>query len=608
MALQIYDKHITLTNSGETVPSATLQVNNTGASTGLATLWQDRAGTIPAANPFTADSLGRVQFYLESGRYTMLANYTGGSISYPDVTVGPDPDDLGVSFDVVEPKADYAALRSTPSTDVAIGDHVYVRGFADPWVKKSGWAALSATDNGWHIVPDDYDAGTNDVYYESTSDIPNVRIFGAIGDGANDDTGAMDACLSLFKSAYFPSGTYNRSGSAFGIDSVNDVFIWGDGQKSKVVRTDVGTVIAITQSNRVVVKDLYVSGIKSYLSGAGCIELENCSRFLVHGNYCTGSSRQGIKISACDYGSVSNNIVTDSYQDGIMIRSGSRWVSVTGNTCFLNGDPLFSPPIGEGIHLFDAQQCTVVGNTCHDNSDHGIAAEGADYCVIQGNICHSNTVSGISATIEGTHKCEGLVVSSNVSDGNGEDGIIIGECDDVTISHNTFANNGRYGVNINAGSSAAQNNITVDTNRVFDNVEIGINVDWNFESGSIKGNDVRGSASVGINLNRSNISDCFVVSNRVRGFATQISDSGTDTRLYDNDVGNKLSGRVTLSSGTFVVTFSTPEPSSGFVVALNAAANETVYVTGKSTMGFTINSSNVSSTAQVDWRIVDSKV
>lgn len=187
MALQIYDKHITLTNSGETVPSATLQVNNTGASTGLATLWQDRAGTIPAANPFTADSLGRVQFYLESGRYTMLANYTGGSISYPDVTIGPDPDDLGVSFDVVETKADYAALRATPSTDVAVGDHLYVRGFPDPWEVKSG----TVTDNGGSILVFDDDANR---YAESTSvDIDTVVANSDLFAGPNaiDQAGAV---------------------------------------------------------------------------------------------------------------------------------------------------------------------------------------------------------------------------------------------------------------------------------------------------------------------------------------------------------------------------------------------------------------------------------
>jgi hypothetical protein len=122
MAIAIYDKFITLTESGATVPSAVLSVNNTGdAGTGLAALWQDLAATIPAANPFTADSLGRVQFYLEANKYTMQATSVSGVVDYPNVVVSAetvDADETVYNSTTVgdyldnQNVADYTALRA----------------------------------------------------------------------------------------------------------------------------------------------------------------------------------------------------------------------------------------------------------------------------------------------------------------------------------------------------------------------------------------------------------------------------------------------------------------------------------------------------------------
>lgn len=82
----IYDNHITQTDSGKTIPFAEVTVSITGL--GLATLYYDRDGLSAAPNPFPADENGRVQFYLESGRYQILASDGAVTISYPDVLIG----------------------------------------------------------------------------------------------------------------------------------------------------------------------------------------------------------------------------------------------------------------------------------------------------------------------------------------------------------------------------------------------------------------------------------------------------------------------------------------------------------------------------------------
>lgn len=75
-----------------------------------------------------------------------------------------------------------------------------------------------------------------------------------------------------------------------------------------------------------------------------------------------------------------------------------------------------------------------------------------------------------------------------------------------------------------------------------------------------------------------------------------ISGSGTDAE--------NLRGQVTLSSGTASVSFGTAEPDASYYIALSGSANETFYWASKGTGGFTINSSNGSSTATVDWIII----
>jgi hypothetical protein len=67
---------------------------------------------------------------------------------------------------------------------------------------------------------------------------------------------------------------------------------------------------------------------------------------------------------------------------------------------------------------------------------------------------------------------------------------------------------------------------------------------------------------------------------------------------------NTQRGSVTLSSGTSSVTLPTPLPDSTYSVSVSTGVNETIRVTGKSTTGFTVTSSNSSSAAVVDWIVV----
>ena len=66
---------------------------------------------------------------------------------------------------------------------------------------------------------------------------------------------------------------------------------------------------------------------------------------------------------------------------------------------------------------------------------------------------------------------------------------------------------------------------------------------------------------------------------------------------------SSFSGSVTLSGGTKAVTFTRPEPDTGYQIAITLNANETPRWASKATTGFTINSSNAGSTASADYTI-----
>ncbi len=71
---------------------------------------------------------------------------------------------------------------------------------------------------------------------------------------------------------------------------------------------------------------------------------------------------------------------------------------------------------------------------------------------------------------------------------------------------------------------------------------------------------------------------------------------------YGPDYVPNWEGTVTLSAGTATVTFASATADTRYAVQLTGDAAETFYWSSKTVNGFTINSSNGSSTANVDWR------
>lgn len=87
MARAIYDKFISKTDSGKTIPGATVRVNAVTSGEPLADLYDSLIGGSTVGNPSVADANGRVTFYLEAGRYTFTITAAGETVTYNDVVI-----------------------------------------------------------------------------------------------------------------------------------------------------------------------------------------------------------------------------------------------------------------------------------------------------------------------------------------------------------------------------------------------------------------------------------------------------------------------------------------------------------------------------------------
>ena len=91
----------------------------------------------------------------------------------------------------------------------------------------------------------------------------------------------------------------------------------------------------------------------------------------------------------------------------------------------------------------------------------------------------------------------------------------------------------------------------------------------------------------------------------------QIQDKAVVDVLRDIDValaglGDSVSSSVTFAtSGTAAVTFDSPVQAANYRIFITGNVNETFWVTSKTVTGFTLNSSNASSVAVVDWLLIE---
>lgn len=221
-------------------------------------------------------------------------------------------------------------------------------------------------------------------YKSNSTELPtfvNVLQYGAVGDGINDDTNAIQKCLNENKNVFFPKGIYkvkyvtitNRGG-----------VIRGAGQNTTVIKSsgDINTSVMEVKSSDVTISEICVDGNGIHMpkpnkgDGAQCLTVVNGNGFRVANSKFVNAYNKTMTIISSSNCIIENNYF-ESYgrknqnQDFLQIYGG---VSRCYNNKILNNR--FYNPIRSCIYLDMDVSNTLIENNIFINKigDDGAAA------------------------------------------------------------------------------------------------------------------------------------------------------------------------------------------------------------------------------------------
>ena len=143
---------------------------------------------------------------------------------------------------------------------------------------------------------------------------------------------------------------------------------------------------------------------------------------------------------------------------------------------------------GDGLHIENSNDCTIVGNHILENRGNGIYTEAGHTGVVTGNYIAHNIGHGISCVDEGNYEITGNIVTQN-----GMDGIRLSNFHLTTISGNQLSGNGNHGIKI---TDVSRYNSIVGNNIYNSNIGVEIN---NSETNSVQSNFFRDN-DIGVHL------------------------------------------------------------------------------------------------------------
>lgn len=319
--------------------------------------------------------------------------------------------------------------------------------------------------------------GTTDETMEIKEDYYNVKNFGAIGDGAADDTEAFKAAFSALKDGgklYIPEGTYKITKTL--TLRYGNVIICGDKGKTKLVfekeqaQTDdyiKASLLVITNTARNLdIRDLSLEYNGNFFDEAGqsysglvCgIYLDSCSDVKISGMDISKFNHSGINVAGTTSSYLKRITIEDctlhhnrvagilyGYVDGLSIFSNS----MTYNGAENDGGTGYGCAGSSGAHPKNVQ---VIGNIANYNYRKGLDVHAGERIIIDGNTCKGNRLYGIYA--EGVKTSDIVITNNIVSDMTGTTGLespytaiygisfgVYGETNDNLYHNFTVSNN-----------------------------------------------------------------------------------------------------------------------------------------------------------------------
>lgn len=210
-------------------------------------VWADDEYSDPLPNPVTLDAAGRATVYGQ-GDYRLRIETSAG-VYVMDVA----------SLQYAELYADMVQLRNASGYS-GTGD--FFTGTTVDAVVQAIKTSLGGLDAKLLVT---HTGGSSVLVRTWASQVFNVKLFGALGDGSTDDTSAVQAAITAANAAgggkvYFPRGTYIIASALTGYGSIH---YCGDGVGATILRTS-GTatysLFTFTTRNNVTVSDMTLQG------------------------------------------------------------------------------------------------------------------------------------------------------------------------------------------------------------------------------------------------------------------------------------------------------------------------------------------------------------
>lgn len=241
------------------------------------------------------------------------ADFTETSTTSFDLLVGAAETDVIEAFAGVPqsdlPETDAAAVRYTPLVGPATNVDARLKAYeADGGADYFGFIQ----------------AGTGAVGRTAQNkmrEVVSVKDFGAVGDGATDDTSAFQAAAAASKNVYVPPGVYQLSGTV--VISKDGAHWFGDGLSASILRATTNNLPVLTINgglNGVTIEGLQLTRTPTAISGGDGIKCSTVTigqatirRLLVQNQY------NGISLGPTDWSEVEKVIVQKCQNTGFLV-------------------------------------------------------------------------------------------------------------------------------------------------------------------------------------------------------------------------------------------------------------------------------------------------
>ncbi len=303
----------------------------------------------------------------------------------------------------------------------------------------------------------------------------NVKNFGAIGDGAADDTPAIQAAINSATSGctiYFPAGFYKITAELNIPNTVIYRFI-GDGMyASRIFVGSVGSISSVFETNNALIYDTLeikdLGLLCNSKSGSG-LHSEHIIHSLVDRVLVLGSTSVAIRMNDGYNNTIQNCILTGGVNGIDVSGSNINNVNILRNQIYANS--------GYGVNVGNALQVNVWGNGIEANAVAGIMTYSCKSFSVRGNYFERNSGTGFTFTSPETFNVKAdihLLSSGRVIDATAGESV---DCCSIVDNHFTPYGTGDIpsaGLSIDCPVfSNVLTSVDITNNQVFDITKIG---------------------------------------------------------------------------------------------------------------------------------------